>query len=57
VPTFVDRGVSRDQHGGSPTVINPSFLDRIKLCTTMDKLLAQEKNMLDGNVSLISLAC
>jgi hypothetical protein len=29
VPTFVDRGVSRGQRGGSPTVVNLSFLDRI----------------------------
>jgi hypothetical protein len=28
VPTFVDRGVSRSQRGGSPTVVNLSFLDR-----------------------------
>jgi hypothetical protein len=28
VPTFVDRRVSRDQHGGTPTVVNLSFLDR-----------------------------
>jgi hypothetical protein len=28
VPTFVDRGVSRRQRGGSPTVVNLSFLDR-----------------------------
>jgi hypothetical protein len=28
VPTFVDRGVSRGQRGGSPTVINLHFLDR-----------------------------
>jgi hypothetical protein len=27
VPTFVDRGVSRCQRGGSPTVVNLSFLD------------------------------
>jgi hypothetical protein len=26
--TFVDRGVSRGQRGGSPTVVNLSFLDR-----------------------------
>jgi hypothetical protein len=25
VPTFMDRGVSRGQHGGSPTVINLSL--------------------------------
>jgi hypothetical protein len=30
VPSFVDRGVSRGQHGGSPTVVNLSFLDRIR---------------------------
>jgi hypothetical protein len=28
VPTFADRGVSRGQCGGSPTVVNLSFLDR-----------------------------
>jgi hypothetical protein len=28
VSTFVDRGVSLGQHGGSPTVVNLSFLDR-----------------------------
>jgi hypothetical protein len=27
VPIFVDRGVSRGQRGGSPTVVNLSFLD------------------------------
>jgi hypothetical protein len=30
VPTFVDRGVSRGQRGGSHTVVNLSFLDRIR---------------------------
>jgi hypothetical protein len=28
LPTFVDRGVSRGQHGGTPAVVNLSFLDR-----------------------------
>jgi hypothetical protein len=28
VPTFVDRGVSRGQRGGSLTIVNLSFLDR-----------------------------
>jgi hypothetical protein len=28
VPTFVDRRVSHGQRGGSPTVVNLSFLDR-----------------------------
>jgi hypothetical protein len=30
VPTFVGRGVSRGQRGGSPTAVNLSFLDRNK---------------------------
>jgi hypothetical protein len=30
VPTFVDRGVSRGQRGGYSTVVNLSFLDRIR---------------------------
>jgi hypothetical protein len=28
VSTFVDRGMLRGQRGGSPTVVNLSFLDR-----------------------------
>jgi hypothetical protein len=28
VPTFMDRGMSRGQRGGSPTVVNLIFLDR-----------------------------
>jgi hypothetical protein len=28
VPTFVDRGMSRGQRGGSPTVVYLRFLDR-----------------------------
>jgi hypothetical protein len=28
VPTFVDRGMSRGQRGGSPTAVNLSFLDQ-----------------------------
>jgi hypothetical protein len=28
VPTFADRGVSRGHHGGSPTIVNLSLLDR-----------------------------
>jgi hypothetical protein len=31
VPTFMDRGVSHGQRGGSPTIVNLSFLDR-KMC-------------------------
>jgi hypothetical protein len=33
VPAFVDRGVSRGQRGGSPTVGNLSFLDRLGYVT------------------------
>jgi hypothetical protein len=29
VPTFVDRGVSRGQGGGDPTVVILSFLDQV----------------------------
>jgi hypothetical protein len=28
VPTFVDRGVSLGQRGGTPTAVNLSFIDR-----------------------------
>jgi hypothetical protein len=34
VPTLVDRRVSRGQHGGSPTVINLSFLDAVMYAYT-----------------------
>jgi hypothetical protein len=30
VPTFADREVSPGQRGGSPTMVNLSFLDRIR---------------------------
>jgi hypothetical protein len=32
VPAFVDREVSRGQRGGSPAVINLSFLDQSRYC-------------------------
>jgi hypothetical protein len=31
-PTFVDRGMSRDQCGETPAVVNLSFLDRSSYC-------------------------
>jgi hypothetical protein len=37
VPTFVDRGVSRGQRGGSLTVVNLSFLDRVVIRKTTPK--------------------
>jgi hypothetical protein len=40
VPTFVDRGVSRGQRGGSPTVVNLSFLDQIYKCNRSWKVFS-----------------
>jgi hypothetical protein len=37
VPTSVERGVSRGQRGGSPTVVNLSFLDRERAPTGLLK--------------------
>jgi hypothetical protein len=34
--TSVDRGVSRGQRGGSPTVVNLSFLDRRIACNALE---------------------
>jgi hypothetical protein len=45
VPTFLDRGVSRGQRGGSLTVINLSFLDR-GLCDHNDKFSGSISNNL-----------
>jgi hypothetical protein len=42
VPTFVDRGVSLGQRGGSPTVVNLSFLAKIGvLGTTLFTLMKE----------------
>jgi hypothetical protein len=38
VPTFADRGVSRGQRGGAPTVVNLSFLDRIAIIISVSIL-------------------
>jgi hypothetical protein len=43
VPTFVDRGVSRGQHGGSPMVINLSFLDQSRYFSFMQLLIYPHK--------------
>jgi hypothetical protein len=45
VPTFVDRGVSRGQRGGSPTVVNLSFLDRNKI-GIVDLFMADGKSFI-----------
>jgi hypothetical protein len=34
MPTFVERGVSRGQRGGSPTAVNLSFLDRSRFSSS-----------------------
>jgi hypothetical protein len=43
VPTFVDRGVSRGQGGGSPTVVNLSFLyqSRYFLSSSSSRILTR----------------
>jgi hypothetical protein len=43
VPTFVDTGVSRGQRGGSPTVVNLSFLDRSRYFTFKYLLIYRHK--------------
>jgi hypothetical protein len=47
VPTFVDRGVSRGQHGGSPTVLNLSFLDRSRYFSFKYLLIYSHKGWVD----------
>jgi hypothetical protein len=47
VPTFVDRGVSRGQRGGSPTVVNVSFLDRSRYFSFKYLLIYPHKGWVD----------
>jgi hypothetical protein len=47
VPTFVDRAVSRDQRGGSPTVVNLSFLDRCRYFSFKWLLIYSHKGWVD----------
>jgi hypothetical protein len=47
VPTFVDRGVSRGQRGGSPTVVNLSFLDRSRYFSFKYLLIYSHKGWVD----------
>jgi hypothetical protein len=42
VPTFADREESRGQRGGSPTVVNLSFLDRIQYQESRQNRLMQD---------------
>jgi hypothetical protein len=43
VPTFVDRGVSRGECGGTPTVVNLSFLDRSRYFSSKQLLIYPHK--------------
>jgi hypothetical protein len=45
VPTFTDRGLSRGQRGGSPTVVNLSFLGRIRYLSFKQLLIYAHKAM------------
>jgi hypothetical protein len=47
VPTFVDRGVSRGQRGGSPTVVNLSFLERSRYFSFKYLLIYPHKGWVD----------
>jgi hypothetical protein len=53
VSTFVDRGVSRGQRGGSPTVVNLSFLDR-QITYTVGKAPFKNKLVLIALISRLS---
>jgi hypothetical protein len=47
VPTFADRGVSRGQRGGFPTVVNLSFLDRSRYFSFKQLLIYPHKGWVD----------
>jgi hypothetical protein len=47
VPIFVYRGVSRCQRGGSPTVVNLSFLDRSRYFSFKYLLIYPHKGWVD----------
>jgi hypothetical protein len=47
VPTFVDRGVSPGQRGGSSTVVNLSFLDRICYFSFKKLFICSHKGRVD----------
>jgi hypothetical protein len=47
VPNFVDREVSRGQRGGSPTVVNLSFLDRSRYFSFKQLLIYPHKGWVD----------
>jgi hypothetical protein len=63
-PTFVDRGVSRGQHGGSLTAVNLIFLDR-SAAINIGKIDADGRNsfpvdardVIDATVYFCPLCC
>jgi hypothetical protein len=54
VPTFVDKGVPRGQRGGSPTVVNLSFLDR-SWVTGMSFISVLYKSQICGQLRQVCL--
>jgi hypothetical protein len=55
VPTFVDRGVSCGQRGGSPVVVNLSFLDRSRYFSFKWLLIYPRKGWVDPVSDPLSL--
>jgi hypothetical protein len=55
VPTFADRGMSRDQRGGSRTVVNLSFLDRNCYFPFKELLIYPHKDWVDPVPDLLPL--
>jgi hypothetical protein len=55
VPTFVDRGVSHGQRGGSLTVINLSFLDQSRYFSFKQLLIYSYKGWVDPVPDLLLL--
>jgi hypothetical protein len=48
LPTFVDSGVLRGQHGRSPTVVNLSFLDQSRYFSFKSRLIYPHKGRVDS---------
>jgi hypothetical protein len=53
VPTFVDSGVSRGQRGGSPTVVNLSYLDREFIIS----IIFKKSNIICENMNASNRSC
>jgi hypothetical protein len=55
MPTFVDRRVLRGQRGGSPTVVNISFLDWIRYFSFKQLLIYPHTGCVDPVPDPVSL--